>query len=113
MDVVADASVIIAVISNEPQRDRLIDLTKGADLLAPPSVHWEVGNAFSAMLKRRRITLAQALQAIQVYRQIPIRFVGMVQVRLTSCPQTIFTRQLVLRKTNTRGDDLWAQDVMI
>jgi predicted nucleic acid-binding protein len=75
MDVVVDTSVIIAVIANEPQRDRLVDLTKGADLLAPPSVHWEVGNAMSAMLRRSRITLAQALQAIQIYHQIPIRFV--------------------------------------
>ena len=43
MDIVVDTSVIIAVIANEPQRDILIDLTKGADLLAPPSVHWEIG----------------------------------------------------------------------
>jgi len=35
---------------------------------------WEICNAFSAMLKRNRITLAQALQAIQIYYQIPIRF---------------------------------------
>ena len=74
MDIVIDASVIIAIIAKEPQRNSLIDLTKGADLLAPPSVHWEICNAFSAMLKRSRITLAQALQAIQIYDQIPIRF---------------------------------------
>ena len=75
MDVVVDTSVIIAVSANEPQRGKLIDLTKGADLIAPPSVHWEICNAFSAMLKRSRVTLAQALQAIEIYRQIPLRFV--------------------------------------
>lgn len=75
MDIVVDTSVIIAVIANEPQRDMLIDLTKGADLIAPPSVHWEICNAFSAMLKRGRIALAQALQALAIYRQIPLRFV--------------------------------------
>jgi predicted nucleic acid-binding protein len=74
MDVVVDASVIIAVIANEPEKDRLIGLTRGADLIAPFSVHWEIGNAFSAMLKRNRITLHQALQAIEIYRRIPIRF---------------------------------------
>ena len=74
MELTIDTSVIIAVIVNEPQRDTLIALTKGADLLAPPSVHWEVANAFSAMLKRNRITLAQALHATRLYRQIPIRF---------------------------------------
>jgi len=74
MDIVVDTSILIAVIANEPQRDTIIELTRGADLLTPPSVHWEVGNAFSAMLKRNRITLAQALRALEVYGQIPIRF---------------------------------------
>lgn len=75
MKIVIDTSIIIAVIANEPQRNTIIELTKGADLLAPPSVHWEISNAFSAMLKRNRITLAQALKAVQIYHTIPIRFV--------------------------------------
>jgi len=74
MDIVVDTSVIIAVIANEPQREELIKHTRGAHLLAPPSVHWEVGNAFSAMLMRKRVTLAEALKAIEVYRRIPIRY---------------------------------------
>ena len=75
MDIVVDTSVLIAVIANEPEKDRLIRQTTGADLLAPPSCHWEIGNAFSAMLRRGRITLSQAQHAIQAYREIPVRFV--------------------------------------
>lgn len=75
MDIVVDTSVIIAVIADEPEKDSLISQTVGADLLAPPSCHWEVGNAFSAMLNRGRITLPQAQQAIDAYRSIHIRFV--------------------------------------
>ncbi len=74
MDIVVDTSVVIAVIVNEPQRGVLIERTKGANLLAPPSIHWEVGNAFSAMLRWKRVTLAEALAAVEVYRRIPIRF---------------------------------------
>jgi predicted nucleic acid-binding protein len=74
MDIVVDASVIIAVIANEPQKDKLIALTTGADLIAPSSIHWEIGNAFSAMLKQGRITLHQALQAVEVYYRVPVRF---------------------------------------
>jgi predicted nucleic acid-binding protein len=74
MNIVVDASVIIAVIINEPEKDVLVDLTKGADLIAPHSVHWEIGNAFSAMLKRKRIALNQGLRAFEIYRNIPIRF---------------------------------------
>ena len=75
MNIVIDTSVIIAVIANEPEKDSLVRLTRGADLLAPHFVHWEIGNAFSAMFKRNRVTLEQALKAIQAYNKIPIRFV--------------------------------------
>lgn len=75
MEVVVDTSVIVAVIVGEPRRERLIEAVRGADLIAPPSVHWEIGNAFSAMLRRGRITLQQALAAVEVYRTIAIRFV--------------------------------------
>ncbi|MGQ9631800.1 MAG: type II toxin-antitoxin system VapC family toxin [bacterium] len=75
MDIVVDTSVIIAVIANEPEKGALIEVTRGANLIAPHSVHWEIGNAFSAMLRRRRIALAPVLKAMEVYRQIPIRFV--------------------------------------
>lgn len=74
MKFVVDASVIIAVIASEPEKEQLIEITKGADLLAPSSIHWEIGNTFSAMIKRRRVSLEQALDAIEIYRQIPIRF---------------------------------------
>lgn len=75
MDIVVDTSVIIAVIANEPEKEALVELTKGANLIAPHSVHWEIGNAFSAMLKRERIRVEQAIQAMRLYQQIPIRFV--------------------------------------
>ena len=75
MDIVVDTSVIIAVIASEPEREALVELTTGADLIAPHSVHWEIGNAFSAMLRRERVRVEQAIQAIRLYQQIPIRFV--------------------------------------
>lgn len=74
MKFVVDASVIIAVIADEPEKEKLIEITKGADLLAPASIHWEIGNAFSAMIKKQRITLEQAQKAIEIYKKIPIRF---------------------------------------
>jgi len=81
MELVIDTSAIIAVLIREPHRAALIEVTAGADLLAPPSVHWEVGNAFSAMFKRRRLTLRQAHRALEAYRQIPIRFSDVALVR--------------------------------
>jgi predicted nucleic acid-binding protein len=75
MDILVDASVIIAVIANEPEKEAIIVLTADTHIVAPRSVHWEIGNVFSAMLKRGRVTLEQVLQAIRVYKTIPIRFV--------------------------------------
>ena len=88
MNIVVDTSVIIAVIANEPEKDFLVRLTRGADLLAPHSVHWEIGNAFSAMFKRNRVTLEQALKAIQAYNKIPIRFVDVELERSLEIAET-------------------------
>lgn len=72
MNVVIDTSAIIAVIANEPEKQKLIDLTRGAYLFAPESIKWEVGNAFSLMLKRKRVTLEQITRALNIFASIPI-----------------------------------------
>jgi predicted nucleic acid-binding protein len=72
---VVDASILLAVLMSEPERDKIIELTKDVDLIAPASVHWEVGNALSSMLKRGRMTLVQAESVLKNYEKIPIRFV--------------------------------------
>ncbi len=75
MNFVVDTSIIIAVIANEPEKPAIIAHTHGAELFAPSSLRWEVGNAFSAMLKRNRITLEQARAAAQIYEQIPLHVI--------------------------------------
>jgi predicted nucleic acid-binding protein len=75
MDLVIDTSAIIAVIAGEPEKPALISTSEGFELVSPLSMHWEIGNAFSAMIKRGRITLEQADHAVQIYSQIPIRLV--------------------------------------
>jgi predicted nucleic acid-binding protein len=72
---VVDASILLAVLMSEPERAKIIELTKDVDLIAPASVHWEIGNALSSMLKRGRMTLVQAESVLKNYEKIPIRFV--------------------------------------
>lgn len=74
MPAVIDTSALLAVLVGESERVALIAATIGVELLAPASVHWEVGNALSALLKRKRITLPQAQRALDAYAAIPIRF---------------------------------------
>lgn len=71
---VVDASAVLAVVLNEPEKARLIALTKGEQFIAPASLRWEVGNALSAGLKRKRLTLVQAKKAQSVYRTIAIAY---------------------------------------
>ncbi len=74
-DLITDTSTIIAVIANEPEKPLLIAKTQGCELFAPYSLYWEIGNAFSAMIKRGRITLQQATAAIEIYEQISLTLV--------------------------------------
>lgn len=74
MALVIDTSAVIAVLLSESERAWLVGATTGAELVAPASVHWEVGNALSALLKRRRASAADVQRAIQAYAMIPIRF---------------------------------------
>ena len=76
MTLVSDTSAIMAVILSEPSREQLREETKGADLIAPPSLRWEIGNALSAGFKQDRLSEEEALEAVREYQEnIPIRFV--------------------------------------
>lgn len=75
MYITIDTSALIAVIGNEESKRVIVEITKGCSLCAPVSVHWEIGNAFSAMLKRGRSSIELAKLALSAYREIPIKFI--------------------------------------
>ena len=93
MDIAVDTSVLLAVCINEPSKPRLIELTAGHALVAPASLHWEVGNALSAMLKRERLTLQQAQICVAAYQQIPIKLISvdLSQALAISARQRMYT----------------------
>jgi len=74
MNLVVDTSVLIAVLVSEPERAKILKNTENFDLIAPGSVHWEIGNALAAMLKRKRISIDQIKAVLLAYEKIPIRF---------------------------------------
>ncbi len=76
MDIVTDTSVLLAVVLNEPEKRSIIESTEGLDLIGPSVIPWEVGNAFSAMFRRNKISLRDALKAYKAFLDIPIRYVG-------------------------------------
>ncbi len=76
MDIAIDTSAIVAVIFNEPERKAIIKKTTGQTLIGPGSISWEIGNAFSAMFRQGRLTLEEALRGLQIFEQIPLRYIS-------------------------------------
>lgn len=63
----------MAVILNEPEKASIISATKGSTLIAPGCLPWEIGNAFSAMLKRKLLSSDDVSSGLAVYGIIPIQ----------------------------------------
>ncbi|MBD3266286.1 PIN domain-containing protein [bacterium] len=74
MEIVIDTSAIIAVIMGEPEKNRIIKLTSGKTLIGPGSIPWEIGNAFSRMLKQGRLKLDEAQKGISIFQGISIQY---------------------------------------
>lgn len=85
-EIVVDASVVLAVILNEPEKVGIIRNTEGRDLISPGCLKWEIGNAFSAMLKRKRLDQKQVHKALDTFSVIPIKEVEVnLNEALTLC----------------------------
>ncbi|MEE4241432.1 MAG: type II toxin-antitoxin system VapC family toxin [Desulfopila sp.] len=95
MELVIDTSALIAVIVAEPEREAIIEITKGNTLIGPGSIPWEIGNAFSAMFKQNRVSMKEADKGIKIFNTIPIRYI-----------ETDFSKILYLSKEN----DMYAYD---
>ena len=76
MKIVSDTNILLAVIFNEPEKDNIIQLTSGNEAIAPEILPYEVGNALSAMIKRKQITQKEALNAQKAINDIPVRLMS-------------------------------------
>ena len=72
-NIVIDTSAILAVLLDEPEKQAVVEATMGSVLCAPASLRWEVGNAATAGVKRRRLTTARARQLVTDFEQVTIR----------------------------------------
>lgn len=72
MKIVADTNTFLAVTMYEPERDDIIRLTFGHELVAPEVLPFEIGNALSAMLKRHKLTSDEMLNVWDATQQIPV-----------------------------------------
>ena len=72
MKIIADTITFIAVSLNEPEKDSIIQLTQGHDLIAPDILPFEIGNALTAMMKKNSLKKEDVASAWEVVQQIPV-----------------------------------------
>jgi predicted nucleic acid-binding protein len=73
MNVLLDASAIMAIILNESNRDKVIRLTKNTVLSSPEIISFEIGNALINLYKKNKITEYALTEAYKSYVSIPFR----------------------------------------
>jgi predicted nucleic acid-binding protein len=73
--ILIDTSAVIAILLNEELNRSIIELTKGVDVVSASSLPWEVGNALTSNLRKKRINHSEAIEAIQNYQKMGIRLI--------------------------------------
>ena len=72
MRIIADTNTFIAVALNEPEKDLIIRLTEGSDIIAPEVLPFEVGNALTAMLKKGVLQADEVASSWEIVQHIPV-----------------------------------------
>ena len=73
MEMLIDASIVMATLLNEPEKPTIVTLTTGQDLAAPAVLPYEIGNALSSLARRGRLTAEQVNKGYSLFTGIPIR----------------------------------------
>jgi predicted nucleic acid-binding protein len=72
MNIVADTNAFLAVALGEPERESIIGVTHGAELIAPEVLPYEIGNALSSLFRRGIISSSQMQSVWAATQQIPV-----------------------------------------
>jgi len=73
MEIITDASAIMAVVAMEPEREKVIKLTKGAKIICPDVISYEIANSLTKMMKKKIINKEHMLTMFGYYEKIIIK----------------------------------------
>jgi len=73
MYVVSDTNIFLAVALEEPEKAEIVRLTADVEAVSPEILPYEIGNALTAMIKRKQLTHDEALSTFAATNQIPVR----------------------------------------
>ncbi|MCL2878791.1 MAG: type II toxin-antitoxin system VapC family toxin [Treponema sp.] len=74
MNILIDASAIIPILINEPEKKSIITITNDCELVAPSILPYEIGNALTRLKKRKILDDKQVIIAYNDFKKIPLRF---------------------------------------
>ncbi len=72
MKIIADTNTFLAVALNEPEKEWLIEVTDGHDLIAPPILPYEIGNALSSLVRRGVVSERRLAAAWDAAAAVPV-----------------------------------------
>jgi predicted nucleic acid-binding protein len=76
MEILLDASAIMAVIADEPESELVIHYTKDAIIVSPGVIAFEMANALTKMMKKKVIdTQEKMISLIAIFKTIPLKTV--------------------------------------
>jgi len=64
------------IFLDEPEKDNIIQLTSKANAISAEILPYKIGNALSAMVKRKKLTKDEASLAFERIKSIPVRLVS-------------------------------------
>ena len=73
MRIIADTNIFLAAVLEEPEKERIVALTSGHELVAPEILFYEVGNALSALVKKALLDADEVNTAWEMVQQIPVQ----------------------------------------
>jgi len=92
MDILIDASALMPVLINEPEKSHIIHLTRNCNLLAPSLLPYEIGNALTRLKKRRILDNKEIITAYNDFKKIPLRLLhpDIENALLIACKYVIY-----------------------
>jgi predicted nucleic acid-binding protein len=76
MKIVADTNTFLAVALNEPEKRRIMKITRGHSLVAPEVLPFEQGNALMSLFRRGILTSEQVVAAWDAVQSIAVELRG-------------------------------------
>jgi len=76
VNIISDTNIFLAVILDEPEKENIIQVTSKANVISPDILPYEIANALSAMVKRKRLSKDEALAAFEGVNSIPVRLIS-------------------------------------